>query len=44
MTILGITGAANYYYFSNSKMIKDIPAYKPKKTIFEPYFLSSLFI
>jgi cation-transporting ATPase 13A1 len=25
MTILGITGAANYYYFSNGKIVKEIP-------------------
>jgi hypothetical protein len=42
MTFLGITAAANYYYFSNSKPVKHLPKERPPKTIFELYFVISV--
>jgi len=42
MTILGVTAAANYYYFSNTKPVKQLPRERPPRTIFDLYFVTSV--
>lgn len=36
-TILGISAAINYYYFSNSKPLRKISGVKPSKSVFEVF-------
>lgn len=42
-TILGILGAVNFYFFSNAKPIKKISPVRAPYTIFNFWFLLSLF-
>jgi len=41
-TLLGILGAANYYFYSNAKPVKTLSKIKPPTTILEPYFIFSV--
>ena len=41
-TCLGILGAVNYYYFSNSKPLKKLSSERPVKTIRNWYFIISI--
>jgi len=41
-TIMGILGAVNYYFYSNTKPLKILSKIRPPNTIFEPYFIFSV--
>jgi hypothetical protein len=40
---MGILGAINFYFFSNAKPVKKISPVRAPHTIFNPWFLLSLF-
>ena len=40
--IIGITGAVNYYYFSNAKPVKKFPGIDVQTTVFEVYTILSV--
>ena len=41
-TIIGISAAVNYYFFSNCQPLKKLHATRPSTRLFEPYFIVSV--
>eukprot|EP00331_Platyophrya_macrostoma_P003123 CAMPEP_0176412314 /NCGR_PEP_ID=MMETSP0127-20121128/4078_1 /TAXON_ID=938130 /ORGANISM="Platyophrya macrostoma, Strain WH" /LENGTH=694 /DNA_ID=CAMNT_0017791977 /DNA_START=89 /DNA_END=2173 /DNA_ORIENTATION=+ len=41
-TVLGILGAMNYFFYSNTKPLKKLSSIRPPSTIWEPYFVCSV--